>query len=108
MKRVVGDLGDVRVDSKRVALEIRDLDPLATEEEVKTEVRRALQKEQKDLEMKFLNSNQRGLKLAVVALPKKEAAKLEELSHLKVGIASCRVRRMVVVTRSFRCHGFGH
>ena len=45
VKRVVGDLGDVRADSKKVALEIQDLDPLATEEEVKMEVRRGLQKE---------------------------------------------------------------
>ena len=92
VKRVVGDLGDVRTDSKKVALEIRDLDTLATEEQVKTKVKRALQKEQIDPEVKVLNSNRRGLKLAIVVLPEKEAAKLEEISHLKVGMTSCRAQ----------------
>ena len=43
-KRVVGNLDEVRATSKKVSLVIQDLDPLATEEEVKTEVRRILQK----------------------------------------------------------------
>ena len=35
MRRVDEGLGEVRADPKKVTLEIRDLDPLATEEEVK-------------------------------------------------------------------------
>ena len=34
VKRVVGNLGKVKADPKKVTLEIRDLDPLDTEEEV--------------------------------------------------------------------------
>ena len=37
VRRVVEDLGEVRADPKKVTLEIRDLDPLATEEEAKVE-----------------------------------------------------------------------
>ena len=44
-KRVVGNLDEVRATSKKVSLVIQDLEPLATEEEVKTEVRRTLQKD---------------------------------------------------------------
>ena len=61
---------------------------------MKTEVRRALQKEQMNPEVNVLNPNRRGLTLAVVVLPEEEAAKLEKLTHLKVGITSCRVPRV--------------
>ena len=46
--------------------------------------------------------------VVVVVLSEDDAIKLEELSRLKVGMTSCRVRRRVVVTRCFRCLGFGH
>ena len=100
-------LGEVWAYSKKVTLEIRDLDPLATEEKVKLELRKALLNEQTTPEVKVLNPNRRGLKLAVVVLLEEETVKLEELSHLKVGMTSCQVRRRVVVTRCFRCHDFG-
>ena len=110
VRRVDESLREVRADPKKVTLEIHDLDPLATEEEVKVELRKGLWNEQRNPEVlvKVLNPNQRGLKLAVVVLPEEEAIKLEELFHLKVGMTSCRVRRRVVVTRCFRCLEFGH
>ena len=55
VKRVVEGLSEVRANSKKVTLEYRDLDPLATEEEYKV-----------------LNPNQKGLKLTVVVLPEDE------------------------------------
>ena len=108
VRRVDEGLGEVRADPKKVTLKIRDLDPLATEEEVKAELRKTLRNEQTNLKVKVFDPNRRGLKLAVVVLPEDEAIKLEELSRLKVGMTSCRVRRRVVVTRCFRCLGFGH
>ena len=94
VRRVDEGLREVRADPKKVTLEIRDLDPLATEEEVKVELRKSLRNEQTnpDVLVKVLNPNQRGLKLAVVVLPEEEAIKLEELFHLKVGMTSCRVQ----------------
>ena len=89
MRRVVEGLGEVRVDPTKVTLEIRDLDPLATDEEVKIELRKDLRNEQMNLEVKVLNPNRRGLKLAAVVLPEDEAIKLVELSRLKVGMTSC-------------------
>ena len=61
-----------------------------------------------DPEVKVLNPNRRALKLAVMVLPEEEARKLEEITHLKVGMTSCRVRRRMVITRCFRCLKFGH
>ena len=54
---MVEGLGEVRDDPKKVTLEIRDLDPLATEEEVKIELRKVLRNEQMNLEVKVLNPN---------------------------------------------------
>ena len=104
--KVVEGLGEVGADPQKVTIEISDLDPLATEEEVKVELRKALRNEQMNPEVKVLNPNRRGLKLAMVVLPKDEAIKLGELSHLKVGMRSCRVRHSVVDTRCFRCLEF--
>ena len=59
---------------------------------MKIELRKALRNEQMNLEVKVLNPNRRGLKLAVVVLPEDDVIKLEELSRLKVGMSSCRVR----------------
>ena len=75
---------------------------------MKVELRKALCKEQMNFEVKLLNPNLRGLKLAVVVLPEDESIKLEEQSYLRVALTSCRVRRRVVVTRCFRCLEFGH
>ena len=94
VKRVVSDLAEVRADHKKV--------PLASEDEVKAAIRKVLQSDQMNPEVKVLNPNRGELKFTVVVLPEKEAAKLEELSHLKVGITSCRVGRRAVVTRCLR------
>ena len=42
VRRVDEGLREVRADPKKVTLEIHDLDPLATEEEVKVEIRKGL------------------------------------------------------------------
>ena len=59
MRRVVEDLSEVRADSKKVTLEDCDLDPLAIEEEVKVELRKALRNDQMKFEVKVLNPNRR-------------------------------------------------
>ena len=107
VRTVVESLGEVRADSQKVTLEIRGLELLAIKEEVKVELRKSLRNEQMNLEVKVLNPNLSGLKLTVVVLPE-ESVKLEERSHLKLGMTSCWVRRRVVVTRCFRCLEFGH
>ena len=109
VKRVVWDLGDVRTDSKKP----RDPRPRPScyrkrDENRVEEGSNPEQKEQLDSEVKVLNPNQRGLKLAMIVLSEKEAGKLEEVSHLKVRMTNCRVRRRVIVTRFFWCLDFGH
>ena len=88
VRRVVEGLGEMRADPKKVTLEIRGLDQLATEEDVKVEVRKSLRNEQIKLEVKVLNPNGRGLKLTLVVRPEYESIKLEEEANLKVGMMS--------------------
>ena len=76
---VVGVLGVVKADPKKVTLENRDLDPLASEKKVLIQIKRVLQNEQTKPEVKVLNPNQTELKLAVVVLPEDKAVKLKEL-----------------------------
>ena len=93
VRGVMESLREVRADPRKVTLEICDLEPLATEEKVKIELSKALRNEPMNLEVKILNPNRRGLKLAAVVLPAEEAVKLEELSHLKVDMPTrCRVQ----------------
>ena len=66
--RFIGDVSAVKANPKKVTLEIRDLDPLTSEEEVLLEISRALQNEQTKPEVKILKPNPRGLKLAEVVL----------------------------------------
>ena len=47
----------MKADPKKVTLEIRDLDPLSSEEKVLIEIRRALLNEQTKPEVKVLNPN---------------------------------------------------
>ena len=68
---MVEGLGEVRADSKKVALEIRDLDPIITEQEIKAELIKALWNKPINQDVQVLNSNQRGLKLAVVVQRRK-------------------------------------
>ena len=57
VERVAVGLSKVETDSKKVPLDIQDLDSFATEEEMKTEVRRALWNDQMNSEVKVLDSN---------------------------------------------------
>ena len=45
MRRAVEGLCEVRTNSMKVTLEIHDLDPLTTKEEVKVELKKALRNE---------------------------------------------------------------
>ena len=85
VKRVVEGLDEVKADSKKGTLEIRDLSPLATEKSLKVKLRKALRNDQTKLEVKVLNPNRRCLKLATVVLPKNEATKHEDLPTSRWG-----------------------
>ena len=52
---MVEDLDEVRSDPKKVTLKIRDLDLLASEDEVKAEIKKTLQNKQANSELKVLN-----------------------------------------------------
>lgn len=107
LQTALGSDATVRVLETKVALEVRDLDELATEGEVSSSLKAALASA---VEAKVFVSkaNARGQKMAVVTLGAKDADTLLKKGRLKVGWVSCRVREKLVPPRCFRCLGFGH
>lgn len=107
LQSVLGTKASVRLLVPKTTLEVRDLDELATEEEVTVAVKSVLGA---SVESKVFVSkaNARGQKMAIITVGAKEAAKLLSEGHLKVGWVSCRVREKLAVTRCFKCLGFGH
>lgn len=91
---------------KRI-IQIRDLDCLTTEEEV----REAIKTKEKDAEISKITisaSNGREQRAAYVEIDEKTALKLIRASKLHIGWMNCRVRLRTPLTRCFRCLGFGH
>jgi hypothetical protein len=107
LQSALGTNASVRTLEPRATLEVRDLDELATNDEVAAAVESALGAK---VEKKVFVSkaNARGQKMAIVTVGVREAAKLLEEGHLKIGWVNCRVREKLEVTRCYKCLGFGH
>ncbi|OXU18249.1 hypothetical protein TSAR_004971 [Trichomalopsis sarcophagae] len=56
----------------------------------------------------LLRPNTRGLRMAIVILSKREAKVLLEIEHIRVGLASCKIRKRVKIVWCHKCLGFGH
>lgn len=74
--------------------EFRDLDYLATTEEVQTAVKEMLSNTD-DVWITLINPNSRGLKLVIAQLNHHQALKLLETARIKIGWTSSRIRRGV-------------
>lgn len=98
----------VRSLEPKTSIEVRDLDEFTTEDEV----RAAIVKETKDISGRiavFLTkANARAQKTAIVELSTTAANTILAASRLKVGYMHARVRHRVVVTRCYKCFGYGH
>ena len=90
----------------RTTVEIRDID-CYTE---KCEVEEALQRDIPGVEYSSITlfPSFREQKIAVVVMHERSARKLLNIGKLKIGWTYCRVRERAVVTRCFKCFGYGH
>jgi len=93
-------------------IEIRDIDIIATREEVHAAILRSISEQNKDeyvrsdvAEITGMWSTSRGGQIATVRVPRSVAMKLEKVA---IGWTMCRVRPRLQVERCFRCHGYGH
>lgn len=101
-----------------VELEVVDLDSVATKDEVLHAVVTALVDKYgaddhsvvgavSSISVTSMWALRSGQQVAVVKVPR--GLKLTEVTHVRVGWTSCRLRpRHPEATRCYRCHGFGH
>ncbi|XP_033221089.1 uncharacterized protein LOC117175492 [Belonocnema kinseyi] len=108
LKNALGDQGTVFNKVPRTSLEIRDLDSLTTEEEVREALTRDLQELTGELKVSLTKPNTRGQIMAIVDVDEQAAEHLLETAHIKVGWVNCRVKKRTMVTRCYRCLGYGN
>lgn len=107
LRGIVGANATVVSLQPKATIEIRDLDSLTTAEEVTEAVKKAM-KDESDIKVFFTKTNSREQKMAFVEIDETGARQILLSTHIKIGWINCRMRRAVVVTRCFRCFGYGH
>ncbi|XP_054280004.1 uncharacterized protein LOC128998059 [Macrosteles quadrilineatus] len=110
VREALGDHGTVQELEPRTSVEIRDLDGLSTEAEVREAINKAIPDIQNadSLKVWLTRPNRSEQRIAIAEMRNQDASKLLNLTHLRIGWVNCRLRRRVVVPRCFRCLGFGH
>lgn len=108
LQNSLGEAGKVKDLIPRATLEIRDLDSVTNKEDVEEALKNELHDASGDLTISITKPNSRGLKLAIVEMDEQAASNLLEKGGIKIGWVKCRVRQRVLVTRCFRCLGYGH
>ena len=107
LREVLVDQGTVKDMTRKVTLEILDLDCLTEKEEVQDALNKVIQPDT-DRKVSVLGPNSRGQKLAICELGDQDATRLLETGHIKIGFVNCRVRTRVMVPRCYKCLGYGH
>lgn len=108
LKGIVGQNAKVVNLEPKATIEIRDLDSLTTTEEVEQAVKRNLKEYDREVKVFFTKPNSREQKIAFVEMDETGARQVLQSNHIKVGWINCRIRLAVVVTRCFKCFGYGH
>lgn len=109
-KGALGGEALIKRKVKHSLLEIKDLDEIATKEEVKVAIQKFLGQE---LEVgldnvKSIRKGYGGTQTAVVSLPTAASDKLSRAGQLRVGWVVCRVREIIRPLKCFRCWQYGH
>lgn len=108
LKAILGEKAKIRHLEPMTTIEIRDMDELTTEDEVEAAVKREANDPAIDLQVTLSKSNKRAQRMALVQLNTRVANELLRAPRIKIGWVHCRVRKRVVVTRCFKCFGYGH
>ncbi|KAL1448254.1 hypothetical protein WDU94_012353 [Cyamophila willieti] len=89
-------------------INILDLDPSCTEDEIAEAVSVTLEKPKEIVKVKSLRPNRYGNSIATVSLPAPEADKLCKIGAVKVGWVWCRAKPRINVDRCLNCLELGH
>lgn len=107
LQTTLGTTATVRCLEFKSTIEIRDLDELTTEQEIITVLNTELKKSP-DAKVFVTKANSWGQKMAIVTLPAPDAEKILKNGRIKIGWINCRVRAKAIVSKCFKCLGYGH
>lgn len=108
VKAAVGNSGTVRDLVPKATVEIRDLDDITTEEDIRAALSRDLGEHHEVNRVSLSKTSYRGQRSATVVLQEEGLSKLLDAGRIKVGWVSCRIREAIKVVRCFRCLDYGH
>lgn len=110
MDEKIQDMAVTRVLIQEVQIEVKDLDELATAEEVQKALHTQLDSLGSNIEVKVKSIRKAygGTQTAVVSLPLALAKEALNKGHVRVGWVNCRIREKITVQRCFKCWSFGH
>lgn len=107
LQEILGSTAQIKNPRNTSMIEIRDLDCLTTEQEIKAAIEKHMQKEVA-CKISVSKPNGRELVFAVVDLDLEEANLLLKAGKIRIGLIYCRIKARTEVRRCFRCLGFGH
>lgn len=109
MKNVLGDQANVRAIKNEVSIECRELDEIATKEEICEALCKQFNIDNLDVSaVKSLRSTYGSTKSATINLPVDIANRLVEAGKVKIGWSVCKLRFLTQPRRCFKCFDFGH
>ena len=107
VKATMGENVNVTRLTPRRTLQIRDIDCLATEEEVEVALKEVL-KETGPIQVRLSQPYIREQRSAAVEMDENAAFKLIKKGSINLGLGNCRVRLQATPLRCFRCLAYGH
>lgn len=95
--------------SRMVTVHIRDIDGVATKEEVEMELRKQnCGSVAEAIKVTGLRPGYADTQVAIVQLPKEAAEATLKSGRVRIGMTNCPIREFVAVDRCYRCFGAGH
>lgn len=108
LKEIMKEEATVKCLEPKETIEIRDLDDITTTDEIEEAILRETKLDTLEMKLSLIETNSRGLKLAIVEMSARLANKVLELPNIKIGWVRCRIRKRLKVKRCYRCFGYGH
>ncbi|XP_046868427.1 uncharacterized protein LOC124460866 [Drosophila willistoni] len=87
---------------------MRNLDNLATEEEIKKSMKLKIGEDAEQVNIRGLRKSFRGKQMAILSMPRTIAAKLLKEGFIEVGWDMCPIRERHAQKRCYKCLCFGH
>lgn len=109
VEQAIGNKERVRTLQQKWILELRGLDPVTEDNELKEDLAKALKLKAGMIEVKSVrvNNNDR-TRTGIFVIPVRHASAIKEGDRIKIGYVATRVRIFPDIVRCFRCYHFGH